>query len=133
MTPAAYMRKAEQALSSARQLLATGDADGACNRAYYAMFDAAQAALLAANVGTAASAAKTHRGLISAFGQHLVLGGHVAAELGSSLNKVERLRLLADYTGDPVSDEDSAWAVGQSNIFVSAIRDAWPDIAARAG
>jgi uncharacterized protein (UPF0332 family) len=125
MTPAAYMRKAEQALSSARQLLATGDADGACNRAYYAMFDAAQAALLAANVGAAANATKTHRGLISAFGQHLVLGGHVAAELGSSLNKVERLRLLADYTGDPVSDEDSAWAVEQSGIFITAIRAAF--------
>ena len=122
MTPAAYMRKSEQALSSARQLLATGDADGACNRAYYAMFDAAHAALLAANVETAANSTKTHRGLISAFGQHLVLGGHVASELGSSLNKVERLRLLADYTGDPVSDEDSAWAVEQSGIFVAAIR-----------
>ena len=123
MTPAAYMRKAEQALSSARQLLATGDADGACNRAYYAMFDAAQAALLAAKVEAAASSTKTHRGLISAFGQHLVLGGHVTAELGSSLNKVERLRLLADYTGDPVSDEDSAWAVEQADAFVDAVRD----------
>lgn len=123
MTPAAYMRKSEQALSSARQLLATGDADGACNRAYYAMFDAAQAALLAANVGAAANATKTHRSLISAFGQHLVLGGHVAAELGGSLNKVERLRLLADYTGDPVSVEDSTWAVEQADTFVAAIRD----------
>ena len=121
MTPAAYMRKSEKALSSSRQLLATGDADGACNRAYYTMFDAAQAALLAANVGAAANTTKTHRGLISAFGQHRVLGGHVAAELGSSLNKVERLRLLADYTGDPVSDEDAAWAVQQADTFVAAI------------
>ena len=125
MTPAAYMRKSEQALSSARQLLATGDADGACNRAYYAMFDAAQAALLAANVGAAANATKTHRGLISAFGQHLVLGGRVAADLGSALNKVERLRLLADYTGDPVSEEDGAWAVEQAAVFVAAIRAAF--------
>lgn len=122
VTPESYMRKAAQALASAHQLLAGGDADGACNRAYYAMFDAAQAALLAANVGAAANATKTHRGLISVFGQHLVLGGHVASELGSSLNKVERLRLLADYTGDPVSDEDAAWAVGQADIFVAAIQ-----------
>lgn len=125
MTFASYMRKSEQALSSARQLLTAGDADGACNRAYYAMFDAAHAALLAANVETTASATKTHRGLISAFGQYLVKGGHVAAELGSSLNKVERLRLLADYTGDPVSDDDSAWAVEQADTFVAAIRDAF--------
>ena len=120
------MRKAEQALSSARQLLDAGDADGACNRAYYAMFDAAQAALLAANVGLTDNGAKTHRGLISAFGQHLVLGGHVAAELGSSLNKVERLRLLADYTGDPVSAEDCEWAVSQAEIFVGTLHAAFP-------
>ncbi len=121
MTPVAYMRKSGQALSSARQLLAAGDADGACNRAYYAMFDAAQAALLTANVDAAAPAIKTHRGLIAAFGQQLVMSGRVAAELGSSLNKVERLRLLADYTGDPVSAEDAAWAVEQAAAFVSAI------------
>jgi uncharacterized protein (UPF0332 family) len=122
-TRAAYMRKSRQALASARQLLEAGDADGACNRAYYAMFDAAQAALQAANIETAANAAKTHRGLISAFGQHLVLGGHLPAELGSSINKVERLRLLADYTGDPVSAEDSAWAVEQADAFIAAIRN----------
>ena len=125
VTPESYMRKAAQAVAIAHQLLASGDADGACNRAYYAMFDAAHAALRSANVAETASATKTHRGLIAAFGKHLVLGGHVASELGSSLNKVERLRLLADYTGDPVSDEDAAWAVGQADIFVAAIRDAF--------
>lgn len=40
------MVKAAQAVASAKVLLATGDADGACNRAYYAMFDAARAALM---------------------------------------------------------------------------------------
>ena len=124
-SPATYMRKSEQALASATQLLASGDADGACNRAYYAMFDAAQAALLAAKVGVTARATKTHRGLIAAFGQHLVLGGHLPGELGGALNKVERLRLLADYTGDPVSAEDSAWAVEQATIFIEAIRKAF--------
>lgn len=119
MTPAAYMRKSEQALSSARQLLTTGDADGACNRAYYAMFDAAQAALLAANVGAAANATKTHRGLIAAFGQHLVLGGHVAAELGASLNKVERLRLLAIT---PVTPSATKMQHGPCNRLIHSSR-----------
>jgi uncharacterized protein (UPF0332 family) len=107
-TSESYMQKAEQALASTRQLLTGGDADGACNRAYYAMFDAAHAALRSANVAETASAIRTHRGLIAAFGLHLTLDGHVASGLGSSLNKVERLCLLADYTGDPVNDEDSA-------------------------
>jgi len=39
--------KAQTAAASARILLNAGDVDGACNRAYYAMFDAARAALLA--------------------------------------------------------------------------------------
>jgi uncharacterized protein (UPF0332 family) len=42
----ALMMKAETALSSARALLDIGDVDGAVNRAYYAMFDAARAALM---------------------------------------------------------------------------------------
>jgi uncharacterized protein (UPF0332 family) len=41
------MAKAVQAVASAKVLLDTGDADGACNRACYALFDAARAALLA--------------------------------------------------------------------------------------
>ena len=47
LTPIALMAKADRACSSARTLLDLGDVDGACNRAYYAMFDAARAALLA--------------------------------------------------------------------------------------
>ena len=39
MKPTDYMDKARRALASARLLLADGDNEGACNRAYYAMFD----------------------------------------------------------------------------------------------
>lgn len=41
MKTEALIAKATQAAQSAKVLLDTGDADGACNRAYYAMFDAA--------------------------------------------------------------------------------------------
>jgi hypothetical protein len=37
--------EAESALRSAKILLDAGDIEGACNRAYYAMYDAAHAAL----------------------------------------------------------------------------------------
>lgn len=39
------MAKAIRAAASAKILLDTGDIDGACDRAYYAMFNAARAAL----------------------------------------------------------------------------------------
>jgi uncharacterized protein (UPF0332 family) len=48
--PKTYMRKAETALSSARRNLQAGDGDGACDRAYYAMFNAAHAALFALGI-----------------------------------------------------------------------------------
>jgi uncharacterized protein (UPF0332 family) len=86
------------------------------------MFDAARAALLAADLDVPESAAKTHCGLIAAFGKHLVRGELVAAELGVAFSKVEQLRLLADYTGDPVSSEQATWAVEQAEIFVEAMR-----------
>lgn len=122
MTAANFMQKAERALSSAQTLLDIGDAEGACNRAYYAMFDAAHAALLGFGAELPETSPKTHRGLIAAFGRHLVLGKHVAAEFGASLNKVERLRTLADYTGDPIGANDAAWAVGQAEMFVAAMK-----------
>ena len=46
MKPTDLLHKAERAVESARLLLGDGDVDGACNRAYYAMFDAIRAALL---------------------------------------------------------------------------------------
>ena len=42
------LTKARRASASAALLLDDGDINGACNRAYYAMFDATRAALLAA-------------------------------------------------------------------------------------
>lgn len=47
MTSQTFMGKARSALGAASLLLDNGFADDACNRAYYAMFDAARAALLA--------------------------------------------------------------------------------------
>jgi uncharacterized protein (UPF0332 family) len=115
------MAKAAQAQASARVLLDRGDADGACNRAYYAMFDAARAALLASGAPVEPEVARTHNGLIAAFSLHLVKTGKVPIELGKSLNKVEELRLAADYKGDSIEIEDAAWAVKQAEAFVLAI------------
>jgi uncharacterized protein (UPF0332 family) len=99
------MQKADRALASARLLLDIGDLDGACNRAYYAMFDAARAAL----AGDAEpEAARTHNGLIAAFSLRLVKPGRLPRELGRMLNRAEEIRLLADYTGGSVEPDDAA-------------------------
>ena len=89
--------------------------------AYYAMFDAARAALLASKAPVPPEIAKTHSGLIAAFSLHLVKPGLFPVELGKSFNKAEDLRLVADYKGDPISADDSLWVVQQAQAFVGEI------------
>ncbi len=120
--PAAYMRKAERTLAAARTLLRDEDSEGACNRAYYAMFNATHAALRAAGIAAPEGGYKSHGGLIGAFGKHLVLGARVDRDLGRALNEVQRLRQIADYIGDPPSLDDATRAVQQAEVFVTAMR-----------
>ena len=116
------MAKAQRALTSAHNLLQDNDSDGACNRAYYAMFDAARAALIASKAPVPPEIAKTHSGLIAAFSLHLVKPGLFPVELGRSFNKAEDLRLMADYKGDPIGADDALWAVQQAQAFVAQIQ-----------
>ena len=74
---------------------------------------------------------RTHGGLIAAFGLHLVKTGILPADLGRALNRVERIRLLADYTGEAIDQDRATWAVDQAAAFVQAITqhiDAVPPI-----
>lgn len=117
------MGKAEQAVASARVLLGLGDVDGACNRAYYAMFDAAQAALLMAGVPAPDALGKTHRGLINTFSAQLVKQGQVSKEQGRHLKRAEEMRLVADYNGESVMPADASELVDQADVFVRAMQD----------
>lgn len=121
MSPQDLIAKARQASASAELLLKTGDMDGACNRAYYAMFDAARAALLVSTAPMEPEVARTHGGLIAAFSLHLVKTGRVAVELGKALNRAEELRLAADYKGDVIDADTAGEAVRQAHTFVGAM------------
>lgn len=89
VTAASYMRKAERALAEARPLLREKAPEGACNRAYYAMHDAAHAALIANGHEAPDAIIKTHHGLIAEFGKKLVQSGQVDAAFGRAFNKVQ--------------------------------------------
>lgn len=121
MTPAEYIAKAARAAASAKLLLDDGDFEGACNRAYYAMFDAAHAALLWSGAHTNPGETKKHRNLIAAFGKYLVQPGLLPAELGKALNQAERARVLADYTGEDIEPDKAALAVEQAKLFLAAV------------
>jgi len=122
LTVAGYMRKAGRALDEARLLLRDEKTDGACSRAYYAMHDAAHAALLATGRETPDAIIKTHHTLIAEFGKKLVLGGQIDASIGRAFNKVEEMRLLADYSAEPPPLDKTQGAVEQAEVFVVAIR-----------
>ena len=122
MNAHALMSKAERAAASAKLLLEAGDVDGACNRAYYAMFEAARAALLASDAPVEAEVARTHSGLITAFSLHLVKTGRVPVDLGRALNRAQEIRLIADYKGNTVEPEQAAWAVEQAAGFVQVMQ-----------
>ena len=121
MTVDELLGKATMAVKSSKLLLDAGDLDGACNRAYYAMFDAARAALLAVGTTSSLASIKTHSGLISAFSLQLVKTGIVSMDLGKAINKVEDLRLVADYKGDCIKREQAQWAYDQAETFVAAM------------
>lgn len=120
----ALVRKSRRALQSARLDLNDGDTDGAVNRSYYAMLNATQAALLSAGVSED-KLPKTHSGLISAFGQHVVKSGKVDPEFGRSLNKVEGLRLRADYTGVELDRATAEQALVDAQRFTQSVERAF--------
>lgn len=70
---------------------------------------------------TEADFAKTHRGLINAFSEHLVKDGTLSKDLGRSLKRAEEMRRLADYDGDSIELADAVTMVADAKSFIAAI------------
>jgi uncharacterized protein (UPF0332 family) len=94
---------------------------GACNRAYYAMFDAARAALLTCAQPVKFEAIKTHSGLITAVALHLIKPGRIPLQYGKSLRQADQIRLVADYSDEEPDRETASSSVGQAARFVEAV------------
>jgi uncharacterized protein (UPF0332 family) len=120
--PVEHWLKAQRALESARLLLKDGDLDGAGNRCYYAMFDAARAALLTQNPGLDSQFAKTHSGLMSVFNQRLVKENKTSRDIGKLLKRAEELRVLADYTLTELTHQDVAALIESAERFLEAMK-----------
>jgi hypothetical protein len=68
---------------------------------------------------------KTHRGVISAFGQHVVQSGQFDADLASVLSRTETLRLKADYTGTEIDAAAATQVVARAQTFVRTVEHAF--------
>jgi uncharacterized protein (UPF0332 family) len=122
LTPTALLEKADRALASADTLLREGDTEGACNRSYYAMFNAARAALILVSAPVEVTEGKTHTGLHSAFNQYLVKPGHMPQALGAEFRRAERLRQISEYLGDQIDPEKAAETLNQACEFVQKVK-----------
>lgn len=112
------LRKAEQACASARFLIGANDPDGASNRAYYAMFDAALCALTALGHETG----KTHKGVLAAFSEHCIKSGLLPMETGRYLKQAETRRYVADYGADNIQIAEAEVGVKQAEFVVQAVQ-----------
>jgi uncharacterized protein (UPF0332 family) len=116
-------------LASARLLRDAGDYESAVSRCYYAMFYAAEAALLARGV-----AAGSHKGVIAEFNRLYVKSGVVADDLGRALGQAFEKRQLGDYEfrrvlteGDAVDTEREAvgFVAGIAALLGTQTHEAW--------
>jgi uncharacterized protein (UPF0332 family) len=114
-----FWAKAVVAAKSARILLAAGDGDGAVSRAYYAMFDAARAAL--ESIDPDLAAARTHATIIRRFGKHVVLNRGLDPSLGRHLNTAEVVRLAADYERIPIDLDEAREIIEGMERLLSAV------------
>ena len=112
------MRRAERSLRSARNLLDDGDHDFAMSRAYYAMFYAATAVLLARGVKRS-----KHSGVIAAFGQELVKAGEFTTEDQRLLQAAFQDRSEGDYAGVFPSRDKTERRLSEARGFVTRVAD----------
>lgn len=115
------MVKARASLGASEMLLDGGCIESAVNRAYFAMFHAARAAL-AMTDDVPGSIAKRHTTVISAFGLKIVREGRIGIHLGSWLNGAQELRNRADYGDRPFADAVRAKKLlEQATEFLAAV------------
>lgn len=110
---------ADEALSDARYLLLDSRLKAAANRAYYAMFYAASAALASAN----AQPPKTHRTLANLFYRYFVEVGKIGRQYHRDLVRTFQLRQQTDYGLDvQVGEDEVRQAVEKAEVFVAEVK-----------
>jgi uncharacterized protein (UPF0332 family) len=109
--------RARKYLESAKLLCDNHDFESCTSRAYYAMFYSVQALLLTNQLSFS-----SHKGVLSAFGQHFVKTGIFPKEMSKQLNLAFEKRQLGDYEFTFVINEEEALElVSIANEFVDKI------------
>ncbi len=114
-----YLEEAEEKLDSAKLLLQNGYFKDAVSRAYYCMYNAARALLLTKDMSP-----KTHKGLISKFGEEFMKMEDDAKNYAAILHKAEDLREMADYgVYKEISRDMAESVVDDAELFLKKIHE----------
>lgn len=118
------MEKSKSKLKTAKHLLGEGDFDGAVPPAYYAIFHAARAALIAKGINPI-----THKGVKSMFGLHFVKSGLVEREYQEILAEAKDLREDSDYEEEVIiAQEEAEKVVADAQRFIEKIEQVLGEI-----
>ena len=110
--------RAQEYADDARLLFGESRYNSACNRAYYAMFNAARALLLGR--GISAADAKRHTTVWRQFSLHFVKNGPFGAAEAGSLSQIGDVRLAVDYAGRQIDRESAEAVLSSMEKFMSA-------------
>ncbi len=111
------VQRANKYLRSARVLLQEEDYESTVSRAYYAMFFLAEALLLTKKLSFS-----SHKGVLSAFGEHFIKSGTFPRELSKWLKKAFEKRQVGDYEYTfAVTREEAKEIIGEAEQFVAAV------------
>ncbi len=112
-----YIGNAHEMLEVADLNLSEGFYGSAVNRAYYAIFYAANALLV-----TLGLARSRHSGVITAFREHFVKAGPIEAEYSDIYGRVMENRHVSDYEIEvPIERQVAAKALGDAQRFVERV------------
>ena len=97
------LKRSDRYLKTAELLIDEGDFESSVSRIYYAMFFAAQAALLSKELSFS-----SHKMTISGFGEHFIKTNVFPKEMGREFNRAFDKRQLSDYYHTFIIDKKEA-------------------------
>ncbi|MDA3877009.1 MAG: HEPN domain-containing protein [Halothiobacillus sp.] len=121
------LAKARQAGISSRNLFNMGDMDGAGSSSFYAMLHSARAALELSGLSVRVESEEDVYTLIKVFSEYLVEVQALPLDMAERLRRAEKIRTVADYSGDSLSSNEASMLVEDADRFVSSVNDLFID------
>lgn len=120
-----YWKQARLSAQTAHEAMRIGDTISALSRAYYAMFDAARAALVVVDPDLIAT--KKHGTILRRFSKHVVKERGLDPKFANAIRKAYEVRQVAEYDSDPPPGDKTSESLQRMDEFIAAIGAMFPD------